>query len=117
MTTLALVCGGITVLILAAMAVVMWRNPEEGLRQTTHLREMLPHVLADRYTAFAMLAAGLTVLGDLRALALFFGVCAYMGLTDGWLYVRAGHPHWKHTVSGLLSLVALGVTLAALFGG
>jgi hypothetical protein len=29
-------------------------------------------------------------------------------------HARAGHPHKKHTFSGVLSVIALGVTLAAL---
>jgi hypothetical protein len=40
-----------------------------------------------------------------------------MGFADGLIYARAGHPHMKHTVSGVLSVVALGVTLAALAAG
>ncbi len=115
--TLTLVCGVITVLILALLAFVMWRDPEDGLRQTTHLKEQLPLVMADRYTAFAFLALAFTLLGDVRVLSIFFVACAYMGLTDGWLYHRAGHPHWKHTVSGILSLIAAAIACMALLSG
>ena len=110
-------CGAVTVLILAAMAVAFWRDPEEGLRQTTHRVELLPRVMADRYTAFAVLALVLTLHGDLTVLAAFFAVCAFMGFADGLIYARAGHPHGKHTLSGVLSVGALGITLAAMATG
>ncbi len=79
--------------------------------------ELLPRVMADRYTAFAVLAAVLTVHGDLAVLASFFAVCAFMGFADGAIYARAGAPHVKHTVSGVLSIVAMMVTLLALAFG
>jgi ABC-type spermidine/putrescine transport system permease subunit II len=110
-------CGAVTVLILAAMAVAFWRDPDEGLRQTTHRVELLPRVMADRYTAFAILALVLTLHGDLGVLAAFFAVCAFMGFADGLIYARAGHPHIKHTLSGVLSVGALGITLAAMATG
>ena len=110
-------CGAVTALLLAAMAVVFWRDPAEGLRQTTHRAELLPRVMADRYTAFAILALVLTLHGDLGVLAFFFAVCAFMGFADGLIYARAGHPHAKHTLSGVLSVGALGVTLAAMATG
>ena len=115
--TLALlttVCGVITLAILAALALAFWTNPARGLVQTTHRVEQLPLVLADRYTAFAALALAVILFGDLRLYAAFFAVCAFMGFADGLIYARAGHPHMKHTLSGVLSAVALGVSLAAL---
>lgn len=116
LTGLALVCGAITVVILGAMALAFWRDPEVGMRQTTHRVELLPRVMADRYTAFAVLALALTLHGDLGLLAVFFGVCAFMGFADGLIYARAGQPHAKHTASGVLSVVALAVTVAAQAG-
>ena len=113
---LTLVCGGITVLILGAMAFAFWKDPEIGLRQTTHRAEMLPKVMADRYTAFALLALAALINGDPKVLAVFFAVCAFMGFADGWLYARAGHPHLKHTISGVLSAVALVIALLAIAG-
>ncbi|MGI1661168.1 hypothetical protein ACRDNQ_02920 [Palleronia sp. KMU-117] len=113
----ALLCGTVTVLILAAMAVAFWRDPDDGLRQTSHRIELLPRVMADRYTAFAILALVLTLHGDLAVLAAFFAVCAFMGFADGLIYARAGHPHGKHTLSGVLSTGALAITLAALATG
>jgi hypothetical protein len=110
---LAKICGAVTFLILGALAYAFWSDPEKGLRQTTHRGEQLPLVMADRYAAFAILAAFLTLYGDLNILILFFAVCAFMGFADGRIYARAGHPHWKHTLSGILSLVALGVAAAA----
>jgi hypothetical protein len=114
LATLVTVCMLITVLILGGLAFAFWSNPARGLVQTTHRVELLPLVLVDRYTAFAILALAILAFGDLRLTATFFAVCAFMGFADGMIYARAGHPHMKHTVSGVLSVIALGVTLAAL---
>lgn len=75
--------GAITVLLLAAMAAAFRRDPAEGLRPNTHRAELLQQVMADRYTAFAILALVLTLHGDLGVLAAFFAVCAFMGFADG----------------------------------
>jgi hypothetical protein len=112
--TLVTLCALITVLILSGLALAFWTNPVRGMAQTTHRLELLPLVMADRYTAFALIAVAILAFGDLRLTAAFFAVCAFMGFADGMIYARAGHPHMKHTFSGVLSVVALGVTLAAL---
>ncbi len=114
MTMVALFCGALAVAILAGLALIMARNPVAGLAQLTHRVEQLPLVLADRYAAFAALALAATLWGDLRMLAALFLAFAWMGLADGLIYARAGHPHWKHTASGIASLAGAGITLAAL---
>lgn len=111
---LAQICGGLTMLTLGMLAWLFWTDPARGLAQTTHRVEMLPRVLADRYTAFAILGLVFALYGDPLVLAAFFAVCALMGFADGWLYARAGHPHMKHTISGVASVVALAISLAAL---
>ncbi|MGI3184282.1 DUF4267 domain-containing protein [Nioella aestuarii] len=113
LSLLTTICGGITVLILALLAWAFWTNPERGLEQTTHRPEKLPTVMADRYTAFSVLALVFTIYGDLNVLIALFAVCAFMGFADGLIYARAGHPHMKHTISGVLSTVALGIAVSA----
>ena len=113
LSLLTTICGGVTVLILAALAWAFWSDPQRGLAQTTHRIEKLPTVMADRYTAFAVLALVFTLYGDLNVLIAFFAVCAFMGFADGLIYARAGYPHMKHTISGVLSVVALAVATAA----
>ena len=113
LTLLTTICGAITVLILAALAWAFWSDPDKGLEQTTHRLEKLPLVMADRYTAFAVLALVFTIYGDLNVLIAFFAVCAFMGFADGLIYARAGHEHMKHTISGVLSSVAVAVAIAA----
>ena len=113
LTLLTTICGGITFLILAALAFAFWTNPDRGLAQTTHRLEKLPLVMADRYTALAVLALVFTLYGDLNVLIAFFAICAFMGFADGLIYARAGHSHIKHTMSGVLSTVALGIAVAA----
>jgi hypothetical protein len=113
LTLLTTICGGVTVLILALLAWAFWTDPDKGLEQTTHRLEKLPTVMADRYTAFAVLALVFTIYGDLNVLIALFAVCAFMGFADGLIYARAGHPHMKHTISGVLSSVALAIATAA----
>ncbi|WP_084667877.1 hypothetical protein [Nioella nitratireducens] len=110
---LTTICGGITVVILTMLAWAFWSDPERGLAQTTHRAEKLPSVMADRYTAFAVLALVFTLYGDVNVLIALFAVCAFMGFADGLIYARAGHPHMKHTISGVLSTVALAIAVAA----
>ncbi|WP_071688466.1 hypothetical protein [Nioella sediminis] len=113
LSLLTTICGGVTVLILALLAWAFWTDPDKGLEQTTHRLEKLPTVMADRYTAFAVLALVFTIYGDLNVLIALFAVCAFMGFADGLIYARAGHPHMKHTISGVLSSVALAIATAA----
>ena len=113
LSLLTTICGGVTVLILALLAWAFWTDPDKGLEQTTHRLEKLPLVMADRYTAFAVLALVFTIYGDLNVLIALFAVCAFMGFADGLIYARAGHPHIKHTTSGVLSTVALAIATAA----
>ena len=103
----------IAVLLVGYMAFLFWTDPEKGLRETTHRREILPSVLADRYTAFAVLGLGMIAFGDYPIITVYFLAGTIMGLADGAIYARAGHPHMKHTVSGLLSLLAMLVTAVA----
>jgi hypothetical protein len=111
---LTVVFGVVAAVILGVLAAAFWRNPLQGMTLATHRLEMLPRVMADRYTAFAFLAVAVVLFGDLRLYAVLFTICAFMGLVDGLIYARAGHPHLKHTASGVLSAVALVVSLTAL---
>lgn len=103
----------IGVLLVGYMAWLFWTNPERGLRETTHRIEKLPYVLADRYTAFAVLGVGMIFFGTYPIITVYFLAGAIMGLADGAIYARAGHPHAKHTASGVLSLLAMIVTAVA----
>lgn len=114
LAALTMACGVLCLAALAAMATAFWASPALGLRLTTHRENLLPRVLAGRYTAFAMLAVFVLVQGDPALFALLFAVCAFMGLADGMIYAQAGHPHMKHTLSGVLSVVAFGVAVASL---
>lgn len=109
-----LVCGLLAVLVLGGLTVLFWRDPIDGMRQTTHRLECLPQVMTDRYAALAVLALALTLRGDLVLLAVFFGVCSFMGFADGRIYAQSGFPHTKHTLAGALSALGVAVTLAAI---
>ncbi len=111
---IALLCGGLAVLVLGALALIVARDPVGGLASLTHRPAQLPLVLADRYAAFAGLALAALVWGDLRMLLALFLAFAWMGLADGLIYARAGEAHLKHTASGVASLIGAGLTAAAL---
>lgn len=97
----------IGVVLVGYMAFLFWTDPAKGLRETTHRLEKLPYVLADRYTAFAVLGLGMIFFGNNAIITVYFLSGAIMGLCDGVLYARAGHPHIKHTASGVLSVIAM----------
>jgi hypothetical protein len=104
---------GIAVLLVGSLAWLFWTDPERGLRESTHRLENLPSVMADRYTAFGVLGIGMMLFGDYPIITVYFLAGAIMGLCDGAIYARAGHPHLKHTASGVLSLLAMIVTAVA----
>jgi len=103
----------IAIALVGYMAFLFWSNPERGLAETTHRIEKLPYVLADRYTAFAVMGIGMLAFGDYPIITVYFLAGAIMGLADGMIYARAGHPHMKHTASGVLSALAMIVTAVA----
>ncbi|MEP2784009.1 MAG: hypothetical protein ABJO67_11530 [Pseudoruegeria sp.] len=105
----------ITAILLPLMAFLFWTDPKRGLRETTHRAECLPAVMAGQYLALAALAIGILNFADLKMTAFFFVVCAFLGLVDAAIYVRAGHSYIKHTLAGVLALVAFAITLTALF--
>lgn len=117
LTTLALICGALSVVVLALLAALVARDPVRGLAQLTHRPAQLPLVLGDRYAAFAGLALAAVLWGDLRMLLALFLAFAFMGLADGAIYARAGHAHAKHTASGAASLLGAAVVGVALISG
>jgi hypothetical protein len=81
------------------------------MAEATHRPEQLPLVMIDRYLAVTVIQIGLFFFGSLEMVAVFCVAGMIMGFGDGLIYSRAGHPHMKHTSSGILALVALCVTL------
>jgi ABC-type xylose transport system permease subunit len=115
--TLTYAALAITVLITGYYAAIFLRDPQAALKTATHRAELLPQVMAGRYTVVFLLTVGVLVYNDLRVTTYYFAVCAFMGFYDGWLYWRRGLPHFKHTITGLLAFGALGLALLALATG
>lgn len=114
----AISLSGIGVLVTGALALLFLRDPVRGMAQTTHRPEKLPEVMADRYIAFAFLAAGATVYGDMSVIAWLFSAFAFMGFADAWIYARGGHGSARHLAAGAAAaLVALTALLAMAKGG
>lgn len=106
-----LVLLGIGAAMTALLAYTFWQNPEKGMADATHLPEKLPLVMIDRYIGVTIIQIGLIFFGSLEMIAVFCVAGAVMGLGDGLIYARAGEPHTKHTLSGVLAIVGLAVTV------
>ncbi|MBC7155050.1 MAG: hypothetical protein H5U19_10680 [Rhodobacteraceae bacterium] len=114
MATLAVILSVGGILVTGLLAVLYVRDPVRGLAQTTHRPEFLPQVMADRYSAMCFLALGATVYGDLKVIAWLFTAFVLMGFADAWIYARAGHPYFKHLLSGVAAAVVVAVAVAAM---
>ncbi|OWU75214.1 hypothetical protein [Phaeobacter sp. 22II1-1F12B] len=114
MGQLTYIALAITVMITGYYAVIFIRDPEVALERATHRRELLPLVMTGRYIALFLFALGVMLLNDIKLSAFFFSVCAFIGLYDGWIYRSRNLPHFKHTITGLLALGALGISILAL---
>lgn len=114
MATLAVILSVGGVVVTGLLAALFIRDPQRGLVLATHRPEMLPQVMADRYTAMCFLAVGATLYGDLKVIAWLFAAFALMGCADGWIYARAGHPYMKHLLSGVAAAVVVAAALIAL---
>ncbi len=114
LATFALAGAAIGVIALGVLAVQFLRDPQHGLVRTTHRVADLPRVMANRYTAFTMLACGATAYRDLNVIAFLFAVFAFMGFADAWTYAQAGAPYSKHLIAGAAALFVAGVAIAAL---
>ena len=104
-------------LLVLSLAWVFYKDPVEGMAQATHRPEQLPLVMIDRYVAVAVIQIGLVLFGNLQMAAMFCVAGMIMGFGDGYIYARAGHPHIKHTLSGVLALVGLVLTLYFIAAG
>lgn len=107
-----LLIGGV---LTGVLALAFYRDPVKGMAEATHRPEQLPLVMIDRYIAVTIIQIGLFFFGSLEMVAVFCVAGAVMGLGDGLIYARAGHPSAKHTSSGILAVVALMVTLYYIF--
>ena len=108
---------GIGAVMVLSLAWAFYQSPDKGFEMTTHRPEQLPNVMIDRYIAVGVIQIGLIFFGNLPMVAVFCIAGVIMGLGDGLIYARAGHPHWKHTSSGLLALIGLAVTLYYIAAG
>ncbi|MEO0939630.1 MAG: hypothetical protein AAFY38_15860 [Pseudomonadota bacterium] len=102
---------GVGILIVMPLALAFARDPQKGFEMSTHRHEQLPYVMVDRYLGIAVIQLGLIFFGNLEMVAVFCVAGAIMGLGDGLIYARAGHPHIKHTISGLIAILGLVLTL------
>ncbi|MEL6451072.1 MAG: hypothetical protein AAFQ19_07410 [Pseudomonadota bacterium] len=104
-----LLCVG--TLIVGTLAWTFYADPVKGMAQATHRPEQLPLVMIDRYVAIGVIQIGLVFFGNLQMVAVFCVAGAVMGLGDALIYARAGYPHIKHTVSGLIAVLGLILSL------
>lgn len=105
--------SGVGVLVTGALALVFLCDPVAGMAAATHRAEKLPEVMADRYVAFAVLALGATIYGDLNVIAVLFAAFAFMGFADAWIYARGGFAYVKHLGAGIAASVVVLMALLA----
>ena len=101
--TIWLSVGG--ALVTGYLAFIFIRSPERGMAEATHRPEKLPLVMIDRYISFAFLALAAAWHGDPLVICVLFIAFAFMGLADGVIYARAGHPYIKHAGAGVAALI------------
>ncbi|WP_135503454.1 hypothetical protein [Roseovarius aestuariivivens] len=106
--------AGIGALSFAVLAVLYMRDAAEGLSFSGHRMEKLPEVMTDRYVAFALLTLFAALYGDLAVIAALFGVFAFMGLADAWIYARGGFGYAKHLAAGASAIFVMGLAVLAL---
>ncbi|WP_204114810.1 hypothetical protein [Shimia biformata] len=95
------------------LAFIFARNPEAGMAEATHRPEKLPLVMIDRYISFAFLALCAALYGDPLVICMLFIAFAFMGLADGVIYARAGHPFIKHAGAGVAAAIVAVVAFFA----
>jgi hypothetical protein len=108
---------GVGAVMVLSLAWVFYKDPVKGMAEATHRPEQLPLVMIDRYVAVAVIQIGLVLFGSLEMVAVFCIAGMIMGFGDGFIYQRAGHPHMKHTVSGVLALVGFVLTVYFILAG
>ena len=106
--------GGVS---LSVLGLAFLRDPNLGLRLSTHRTGQLPQVIANRYLALGVLAILAVVHGDAMVIAALFGVLGLMGLHDAFIYARAGHGWGRHAEAGCAALGVAGLAWLARAGG
>src|SRR6056297_2191389 len=96
LAALSAAMGGLVPLL---CGLLFWRDPESGMRATRHRPEQLPRVMVGRYFAFAALAFGAALHGDLRVMLYLFVAFGAVSLADAAIYWRAGHSGLPHLVA------------------
>lgn len=98
----ALLC--VTVVYLGVL--FLW-SPEKGLSFSTHQREHLTSVMADRYFMMAAFMIGSLVYGRPEVIAFAFAATGYVAAHDAVIYAKNGQPYAKHIVPVVLSAVVV----------
>lgn len=114
LATLTYIALVITVGITGSLVWRFVRNRDAAMEWATHRLVHLPEVMTGRYIAIFAFAVGVLILNDPAVSVYFFVICTFIGFYDGWVYFSKGYPHWKHTITGVLSLAALLVATANL---
>ena len=92
----------------------LW-SPEKGLTFSTHQREHLTSVMADRYFMMAAFMVGSLVYGRPEVIAFAFAATGYVAAHDAAIYAKNGEPYGKHIVPVVLSAIVVGGALIAYF--
>lgn len=117
LASLAILLSAGGILVTGYLATIFIASPVAGMAKVHHRAEQLPQVMTDRYIAFALLALGATLYGDLKVIAYLFAVFSYVALHDAAIYARAQKPLRPHLIAGVAAALVAAVAFFAQLNG
>ncbi len=111
--TILIIVSVMALLVTGGLAVLVMRDPLNGLKLIDHHLEQLPEVMAGRYLTFFVLALGASIYGDPIVFFGLFVAFAVASAADTFIYARKGKKYGPHLAAGIASLVGAGLSLTA----
>ena len=110
---LGLVWFGVAVT--GVIACICLYNPAAGLAKLSHEIEQLPTVMLGRYLAIFGFSFFAAYYADFIVLLAWLTAASFMALFDAALYARQSKPYGTHLAAGVLTVIAIGLIVAAIF--
>lgn len=110
---LGLVWFGVAVT--GVIACICLYNPAAGLAKLSHEVEQLPTVMLGRYLAIFGFSVFAAYYADFIVLLAWLSAAGFMALFDAALYAHHRKPYGTHLAAGVLTVIAIGLIVAAIF--
>ena len=107
--------GGALCLVVTYLGVLFLFTPERGLEFSSHQRNSLTTVMANRYFSMAAIMIGSLIYGEPEVIAFVFIVTGLTPAHDAWIYARQGQPFTKHIPPAVLSAIVAAAALYVYF--